>query len=76
MDDKILVAIVAASAAILGGIIQKAFDLISNWQKTKQERSKGLQNIQKEVYWDFFLALQKLMNNKTNEKLLQNSRKV
>ena len=30
MDDKILVAIVAASAAILGGIIQKAFDLISN----------------------------------------------
>lgn len=67
MDDKILVAIVAASAAILGGIIQKAFDLISNWQKTKQERSKGLQNIQKEVYWDFFLALQKLMNNKTNE---------
>ena len=67
MDDKILVAIVAASAAILGGIIQKAFDLISNWQKTKQERSKGLQNIQKELYWDFFLALQKLMNNKTNE---------
>ena len=41
--------------------------IISNWQKTKQERSKGLQNIQKEVYWDFFLALQKLMNNKTNE---------
>lgn len=37
MDDKLLVAIVAASAALLGGIIQKAFDLISNWQKTKHE---------------------------------------
>ena len=60
MDDKILVAIVAASAAILGGIIQKAFDLISNWQKTKQARSQGLQNIQKEVYWDFFFSSAKI----------------
>lgn len=67
MDDKLLVAIVAASAALLGGIIQKAFDLISNWQKTKHERFKDLRNIQKEVYWGFILAMQKFMNDKTNE---------
>ncbi len=67
MDDKLLVAIVAASAALLGGIIQKGFDLISNWQKTKHERFKDLRNIQKEVYWEFILAMQKFMNDKTNE---------
>lgn len=67
MDDKLLVAIVAASAALLGGIIQKGFDLISNWQKTKHERFKNLRNIQKEVYWEFILAMQKFMNDKTNE---------
>lgn len=54
MDDKLLMAVIVASSAILGGIIQKIFDLISIRQKTKQERSKELQNIQKEVYWDFF----------------------
>ena len=67
MDDKLLVAFVAASAALLGGIIQKGFDLISNWQKTKHERFKDLRNIQKEVYWEFILAMQKFMNDKTNE---------
>ena len=67
MDDKLLVAIVAASAALLGGIIQKGFDLISNWQKTKHERFKDLRNIQKEVYWEFILAMQKFKNDKTNE---------
>lgn len=67
MDDKLLVAIVAASAALLGGIIQKGFDLISNWQKTKHERFKDLRNIQKKVYWEFILAMQKFMNDKTNE---------
>lgn len=71
MNDKLLVAIVAASADILGGLIQKLFDLISIWQKTKQERFKDLQNIQKEIYWNFFLAMQKFMNNKTNENFVQ-----
>lgn len=63
MDDKLLVAIVAASAALLGGIIQKAFDLISNWQKTKHEHFKDLRNIQKEVYWGFISAMQKFINH-------------
>ncbi|MCD7926374.1 MAG: hypothetical protein LUI85_17530 [Bacteroides sp.] len=67
MDDKILVAIIAASAAILGGVIQKMFDLINNWQKVKEERSKELRNIQKDVYWEFIEAFQKFGNNKSNE---------
>lgn len=67
MDDKILVAIIAASAAILGGVIQKAFDLLTNWQKVKDERSKDLRNIQKDVYWEFIAAFQKFGNNKSND---------
>lgn len=66
MDDKILVAIVAASAAILGGIIQKAFDLISNWQKQTRTFQRPTKYTKRGIL-GLFLALQKLMNNKTNE---------
>lgn len=67
MNNKILIAIVAAFATILGTLVTKTLDLISNWQRNRQERRKELFKVQRNVYWKFLLSLQRLMNEENNE---------
>ena len=77
MDDKILIAIIAASSALLGSLIPIVINYLNSKEQRNFEIKKNLQNKQKEVYLELMLSLQDLINhNKTdNSKFfnLQNS---
>lgn len=65
MENNFVIAIIGAASAIAGAIVPQVFNLIGNRQKAKQDLLLDLHNTQKEIYLEFLLNLQRLMNNKT-----------
>lgn len=76
MEDKILIAIIAASSALLGSLIPTVMNYLNGREQRNFEIKKDLHNKQKEVYLDLMLSLQDMVNHQTdNSKFfnLQNS---
>ncbi|EKO3815305.1 hypothetical protein NTH32_002062 [Vibrio harveyi] len=63
MDDKILVAGIAACAALLGSLIPQAFSFFKERAERSFVRQKEQRDIQVLVYEELLLALQDTMNN-------------
>lgn len=66
MDNGIMIAVIAALSAIAGGAIQGYFSYLLNKQENKYDRLRELDNKQKEIYWDFWHAMQAFMNHNTD----------
>lgn len=69
MDDKLLIALVAAGAAILGSVIPTIFNFWNNAQQRKFEVKKALLEKQKEAYFHLLNTLQSIINEQNSEKL-------
>ena len=76
MEDKIFIAIIAASSALLGSLIPTVMNYLNSREERNFETKKDLQKKQKEVYLELMLSLQDMINYQTdNSKFfnLQNS---
>jgi len=76
MEDKIFIAIIAASSALLGSLIPTVLNYLNSREQRNFETKKDLQKKQKEVYLELMLSLQDMINYQTdNSKFfnLQNS---
>ncbi len=63
MDDKILVAGIAALAALLGSLIPQIFSYFKDRSEREFVKQKEQRDIQILVYEELLLALQDVMNN-------------
>ena len=68
MENKILIAIVASLAALLGSIIPTFFNYWNNKQQRKFELQKDLLSKQKDLYLELMLSLQGIINHQENDK--------
>lgn len=77
MDDKFVLAIVAASSALLGAVIPTIFNYLNNKQQRKFGADKLILEKQRDVYADLLLSLQDMINFQTDpEKFYQLQRRV
>lgn len=67
MDDKILIAIISASSALIGSLIPTLFTYFKNKEQNEFELKKDLLTNQKVVYDEIMIALQNIINNQRNE---------
>jgi len=67
MDDKMLVALVAAVAALLGSLIPTIVGYLNNKSQREFEVQKALLEKQRLIYSDLMLCLQQIMNTQKNE---------
>lgn len=62
MDDKILIAIIAASAALFGSLIPQIFSYFEANKKREFAKQKEQRDVQSSVYEELLLALQDVIN--------------
>lgn len=67
MDDKLLIALVAACAAILGSVIPTLFNFWNNKEQREFELKKLLLEKQKAAYSELLSALQAIINEQNNQ---------
>lgn len=67
MDDKILIAIISASSALIGSLIPTLLSYFKNKDQNEFELKKDLLVNQKVVYDEILIALQNMINNQGNE---------
>ncbi|TVO62070.1 hypothetical protein [Spiribacter vilamensis] len=67
MDDKILIALVAAVSALTGSVIPTLFNYWNNNKQREFEVRKVILEKQKDVYRDLLLTMQDVINNQTDE---------
>ncbi len=67
MDDKILIAIISASSALIGSLIPTLLTYFKNKDQNEFELKKDLLVNQKVVYDEILIALQNMINNQGNE---------
>ncbi|MFV8343607.1 hypothetical protein [Flavobacterium sp. XS2P39] len=67
MDDKILIAIISASSALVGSFIPTIFTYFKTKDQFQFELKKDLLANQKSVYDGILIALQNMINNQGNE---------
>ncbi len=67
MEDKILVAIVAGGAALLGSLIPTIVGYLNNKRQREFEVKKALLEKQRQIYSDLVLCLQQMINTQRNE---------
>lgn len=63
MDDKILVAVIAALSALLGSLIPQIFSYFKENKQREFDQKKYQLEIQANVYEELLLALQDTLNN-------------
>ena len=63
MDDKILIAIISASSALVGSLIPTLFTYFKAKDQNEFELKKNLLANQKGVYDEILIALQNMINN-------------
>mgnify|MGYP006078721413 CR=1 FL=1 len=63
MDDKILIGIISASSALIGGLIPTLFAYFNTKNQNEFELKKDLLANQKNVYNEVLIALQNIINN-------------
>lgn len=62
MDDKILIAIISASSALIGSLIPTVIAFLKNKEQNDFELKRDLLNNQKGVYGEIMIALQNVIN--------------
>ena len=62
MEDKILIALIASSSALVGSLIPQIFTFFNAKAQRKFEKNKLEHDRQSQVYEELLLALQKTMN--------------
>lgn len=62
MDDKILIAIIAALAALFGSLIPQIFSYFEAIEKRKFAKHKEQRDVQSLVYEELLIALQDVIN--------------
>ena len=67
MDDKLLIALVAAGSAFLGSVIPTLFNFLNNKEQRQFEIKKLLLEKQKAAYFELLSALQAIINEQTSE---------
>ena len=66
MDEKLLIALVAAVSALIGSAIPTLFNYWNNNKQREFEVKKALLEKQRQIYSDLMLCLQQMIN--TNKK--------
>jgi hypothetical protein len=67
MDDKLLIALVAAVSALIGSAIPTLFNYWNNNKQREFEVRKALFEKQRQIYSDLMLCLQQMLNTNKNE---------
>jgi hypothetical protein len=67
MDDKLLIALVAAVSALIGSAIPTLFNYWNNSKQREFEVKKALLEKQRQIYSDLMLCLQQMINTNKNE---------
>lgn len=67
MEDKILVALVAGGAALLGSFIPTIVGYLNNKRQREFELTKALLEKQSQIYSDLVVCLQQMINTQKNE---------
>ena len=71
IDDKILIAVIAALAALFGSLIPTVFNYFNNEKQRDFERKKELYNRQKDLYVEVMLALQSIINGQSDSEFIK-----
>jgi len=71
MDDKLLVALVAGGAALLGSFIPTIIGYLNNRSQREFEIMKALRDKQSQIYADLMLSLQKVINTQSSENFFE-----
>src|SRR5690554_6353312 len=71
MDDKLLIALVAAGSALLGAVIPTVFNFFNNKKQRDFEIRKILLEKQKAAYFELLSCLQAMINQQGNEDLFR-----
>lgn len=67
MDEKLLIALVAAVSALIGSAIPTLFNYWNNNKQREFEVKKALLEKQRQIYSDLMLHLQQIINTNKNE---------
>jgi hypothetical protein len=71
MDDKLILAMVAGGAALLGSLIPTVVGYMNNRNQRKFEMKKALGDKQSQIYSDLMVSLQKMVNTQSNDNFLE-----
>lgn len=63
MNETILIAIISAGSALVGGLIPTIITYLNNKEQNQFELKKDLLNKQKEVYSEIIISLQNMINH-------------
>lgn len=67
MDINLKVAIIAGSAALVGALIPTIFGYLNLVKQNNLEIQKNLLEKQKDIYWEYMLSLQNMINIQNND---------
>lgn len=71
MPSELLLAIVSASSALIGGLIPTWFNYKNNLKQNKFITERALHEKQKDVYWLVMSALQNIINDTSSANFLE-----
>ncbi|MDZ4729927.1 MAG: hypothetical protein SH820_08310 [Xanthomonadales bacterium] len=66
MDDKLLIALIAGSSALLGSLVPTVDGYVNSKKQRAFEIQKTLLDRQRQIYSDLMLSLQEMINSQTN----------
>ena len=71
MDDKVLIAIISATSALVGSLIPTIFNFLNNKTQNGFTLKRDLLENQKNVYWVIMIALQNIINKNGENEFLE-----
>jgi hypothetical protein len=67
MEEKLVLAVIAAGSALLGAVIPTIFNYLNNKRQREFEAKKVILKKQKAAYFDLLESMQDMINNQTDQ---------